>query len=103
MLGDTDYYKGYRHMKLSPAEVACVEEIRKIALAAAASAAGPGNLSSPRTRSEKRRRKLCELVFLILVGCGNPLGTGFYHGIGLIPADMYDASKHTKLDFLQRG
>lgn len=58
---------------------------------------GGGNFENPKTRDDKRTRKLLDNSVILYVGCGTRTEHGWMGGAGLIPADMFDATKHTKL------
>ena len=58
---------------------------------------GPGCIENPKTQAEKRCRKLYDLGLVFYVGCGEEGENGFSGGVGLIPAEMFDPDKHTKL------
>lgn len=84
-------------MKLSKNEQEFVEHVRENATRYGNTGAGDLN---PRTRHGKRTRKLIDAGILILVGCGKPspgYPGSFVGGIGLIPTDMFDRDKHTKI------
>lgn len=58
---------------------------------------GGGNFENPKTRDDKRTRKLLDNGVILYVGCGTRTEDGWMGGAGLIPTDMFDESKHTKL------
>lgn len=84
-------------MKLSNKEQELVLYVRETATRYGN--AGAGDCRNPKTQADKRIRKLLNAGVLLLVGCGAPskLPGSFDGGIGLIPADMFDSAKHTKL------
>jgi hypothetical protein len=82
-------------MKLSKSQQEELDQIRKHVLKYGP--CGSGELINPETQIEKRRRKLYDLGVVLLVGLGEESKEGFYGGVGIIPADMFDIDKHTKL------
>lgn len=83
-------------MKLSKEEQKFVDYVRENARRYGNTGAGD---MSPRTQKGKRTRKLIDAGVLLLVGCGLPSSHpgSYVGGIGLIPADMFDPAKHTKI------
>ena len=82
-------------MKLNELEQKEVDYIRKNAERYGTS--GGGNFENPKTRNDKRTRKLLDNGALLYVGVGKRTHQGWEGGAGLIPADMFDGTKHTKL------
>lgn len=83
-------------MELNELEQKTVDHIRQNATRYGNSG-GVGNFENPKTRDDKRTRKLLDNGTLLYVGCGQRTEQGWFGGAGLIPADMFDAAKHTKL------
>jgi hypothetical protein len=81
-------------MKLNELEQERLDYIRKNATQYGTCGGVPDN---PQTRDEKRTRKLFDAGLILYVGVGERTEHGWGGGAGLIPADMFDATKHTKL------
>lgn len=82
-------------MKLNELEQKAVDHIRHNATRYGTS--GGGMFDNPKTHEDKRTRKLLDNGVILYVGCGSRTESGWMGGAGLIPADMFDATKHTKL------
>lgn len=83
--------------KLSEREQERLDYIRKVA--AQYGTCGAGNIENPKDQGDKRTRKLYDLGLVFMVGVGQRTKDGWTGGGGLIPAEMFDATKHTKLSF----
>lgn len=82
-------------MKLSDKEQERLDYIRSIC--EQYGTCGGGNFENPKDQTDKRTRKLYDLGLILSVGVGQRTKDGWTGGGGVIPADMFDPSKHTKL------